>query len=156
MEIHPRMAWIYCGYRIGSGADPLHWPPLHPCPPDEPSPHFGLLGTLEAGAIALLVGLLVYFLWSQLCRLLHWTAGHAIGWSCVIAVIISAGIDAWKLFYMGIVRLESPLYARLFLATIHDPNELGSRVVLEIAGALAGVALGWVLFSSRSSEKTVD
>jgi hypothetical protein len=29
-------------------------------------------------------------------------------------------------------------------------------VVLEIAGALAGVALGWVLFSSRSSEKTVD
>ncbi|MGE8222462.1 MAG: hypothetical protein ACN6OZ_06540, partial [Stenotrophomonas sp.] len=56
--------------------------------------HFGLLGTLEAGAIALLVGLLVYFLWSQLCRLLHWTVGHAIGWSCVIAVIISAGIDA--------------------------------------------------------------
>ena len=54
---------------------------------------------------------------------------------------------------MGIVRLESPLYARLFLATIHDPNELGSRVVLEIAGALAGVALGWVMFSSRSSEK---
>jgi len=28
--------------------------------------------------------------------------------------------------------------------------------VLEIAGALAGVALGWVLFSSRSLEKTVD
>ena len=68
--------------------------------------------------------------------------GHAIGWSCVIAVIIAAGIDAWKLFYMGIVRLESPLYARIFLATIHDPNELGSRVVLEIAGALAGVAHG--------------
>ena len=115
--------------------------------------HFGLLGTLEAGAIAMLVGLLVYFLWSQLCRLLRWSMGHAIGWSCVIAVIIAAGIDAWKLFYMGIVRLESPLYARIFLATIHDPNELGSRVVLEIAGALAGVALAWVLFSSRSSEK---
>ncbi|MDT3457542.1 hypothetical protein ROV96_18360 [Stenotrophomonas pavanii] len=118
--------------------------------------HFGLLGTLEAGAIALLVGLLVYLLWSRLCRLLHWSMGHAIGWACVISVVISAGIDAWKLFYMGIVRLESPLYARLFLATIHDPNELGSRVVLEIAGALAGGALGWVMFSSRSSEKTVD
>ena len=98
----------------------------------------------------------MYFLWSRLCRLLHWSMGHAIGWACVISVVASAGIDAWKLFYMGIVRLESPLYARLFLATIHDPNELGSRVVLEIAGALAGVALGWVLFSSRSSEKTVD
>ena len=128
---------------------------LRPRPMNLPL-HFGLLGTLEAGLIALLVGLLVYFLWHHLCRLLHWTVGHAIGWSCVIAVIISAGIDAWKLFYMGIVRLESPLYARLFLSTIHDPNELGSRVVLEIAGALSGVALGWVLFSSRSSEKTVD
>ena len=30
--------------------------------------HFGLLGTLEAGLIALLVGLLVYALWHRLCR----------------------------------------------------------------------------------------
>jgi hypothetical protein len=87
---------------------------------------------------------------------LAWTAGHAIGWSCVIAVVVSAGIDAWKLFYMGMVRLESPLYARLFLSSIHDPNELGSRVVLEVAGALAGVALGWVVFSSRSGEKSAS
>ena len=115
--------------------------------------HFGLLGTVEAGLIALLVGLLVYALWQRLCRAAGWTAGHAIGWACVIAVAVSAGIDAWKLFYMGIMRLESPLYARLFLASIHDPNELGSRVVLEVAGALAGVALGWLIFSSRSGEK---
>ncbi|HAI47722.1 MAG TPA: hypothetical protein DCM50_13675 [Stenotrophomonas sp.] len=118
--------------------------------------HFGLLGTLEAGLIALLVGLLVYALWHRLARALGWSAGHAIGWACVIAVVVSAGIDAWKLFYMGIVRLESPLYARIFLSTIHDPNELGSRVVLEIAGALSGVALGWLLFSSRSSAQNVD
>ena len=118
--------------------------------------HFGLLGTLEAGLIALLVGLLVYALWHRLARALAWPAGHAIGWSCVIAVVVSAGIDAWKLFYMGMVRLESPLYARLFLSSIHDPNELGSRVVLEVAGALAGVALGWVVFSSRSGEKSAS
>lgn len=118
--------------------------------------HFGLLGTLEAGAIALLVGLLVYLLGYRVSRWLRGTAGHAIGWSCVLAVVIAAGIDAWKLFSMGMMRLESPLYARLFLSSIHDPNELGSRVVLEIAGALAGVALGWVMFSSRSSAKTVD
>lgn len=115
--------------------------------------HFGLLGTLEAGLIALLVGLLVYALWHRLCRALGWTMGHAIGWSCVIAVVVSAGIDAWKLFYMGVMRLESPLYARLFLGTIHDPNELGSRVVLEVVGALGGVALGWLIFSSHSGEK---
>jgi hypothetical protein len=95
----------------------------------------------------------VYFLWSRLCRLLHWPVGHAIGWSCVISVVIS-GIDAWKLFLHG--HRASPLYARMFPSTIHDPNELGSRVVLEIAGALAGVALGWVMFSSRSSEKPSD
>ncbi len=115
--------------------------------------HFGLLGTLEAGLIALLVGLLVYALWQRLCRWAGWSLGHAIGWASVISVVASAGIDAWKLFYMGIVRLESPLYARLYLATIHDPNELGSRVVLEVAGALGGVALGWLVFSSRSGEK---
>jgi len=34
--------------------------------------HFGLLGTLEAGLIALLVGLLVYALWHRLCRALGW------------------------------------------------------------------------------------
>ena len=116
--------------------------------------HFGLLGTLEAGLIALLVGLLVYSLWQRLCRWAGWSMGHAVGWACFIAVIISAGIDAWKLFYMGVVRLESPFYARMYLATIHDPNELGSRVVIEVAGALAGVALGWMIFSSRSGEKT--
>ncbi len=150
------MAWIYRGCRLGPKQIPYTGRLFIPAHPMNLPLHFGLLGTLEAGAIALLVGLLVYLLWSQLCRLLRWSMGHAIGWSCVIAVIIAAGIDAWKLFYMGIVRLESPLYARIFLATIHDPNELGSRVVLEIAGALAGVALAWVLFSSRSSEKTVD
>ena len=48
--------------------------------------HFGLLGTLEAGLIALLVGLLVYALWHRLCRWAGWTDGHAIGWACVIAV----------------------------------------------------------------------
>lgn len=112
--------------------------------------HFGLLGSLEAGAIALLVGLLVYFLWQHLCRWLRWSRELALGWACVMSVAIAAGIDMWKLFYMGIVRLESPFYARIFLSTIHDPNELGTRVVLEIFGALSGVALGWVLFSSRS------
>jgi len=115
--------------------------------------HFGLLGTLEAGLIALLVGLLVYALWDRLGRWAGWTDGHASGWACVSAVVASAGIDAWNLFYMGMMRLESPLYARLFLASIHDPNELGSRVVLEVAGAIGGVALGWLLFSSRSAEK---
>ena len=113
--------------------------------------HFGLLGSLEAGAIALLVGLLVHALVHYLTRSLQWAIGHVLAWSCGVAVVIGAGIDIWKLFYMGIVRMESPFYARLYLVTIHDPNELGSRVVLEIIGALCGVALGWMMFSARSA-----
>lgn len=115
--------------------------------------HFGLLGSLEAGGIALLVGLLAFFLCHHLCRALRWPEANAIGAASVIAIVVGAGIDIWKLFYMGIMRLESPLYARLFLATIHDPNELGSRVVLEIIGALSGVALGWWMFSGRSAAR---
>ena len=113
--------------------------------------HFGLLGSLEAAGIALLIGLLVHAVVHYLTRPLRWAAGHTLAWSFGVSVVIGAGIDLWKLFYMGIVRMESPFYARLFLATIHDPNELGTRVVLEIIGALTGVALGWLMFSARSA-----
>ena len=70
------------------------------------------------------------------------------------AVLIGAGIDTWNLFYLGISRLESPLYARLALQGIHDAESLGSRVILEIAGALSGVALGWQWFSKKTPEET--
>ena len=111
--------------------------------------HTGLLGALEAGLIAFAIGLLVYALWSWICRRSGLTVGHAIGWGAAIAVLLAAGIDAWNLFYLGMVQLESPLYARLALAGIHDPDQLGTRVVLEVAGALVGVGLGWRAFSPR-------
>ena len=78
--------------------------------------------------------------------------GQIIGWACLIAVAAGAGVDIWNLFYTSIVRLESPLYARLALAWIHDPDELGGRVVLEVVGALSGVGLGWWLFSRQSHD----
>ena len=58
--------------------------------------------------------------------------GQIIGWACLIAVLAGAGVDIWNLFYTSIVRLESPLYARLALEYIHDPDQLGGRVVLEV------------------------
>lgn len=109
--------------------------------------HTGLLGALEAGMIAFLVGVLVYAGWAWVCRRTGLRIGHAVGWGAAIAVAIGAGIDAWNLFYLGMSRLESPLYARLALAGIHDADSLGTRVLLEIVGALAGVVLGWWRFS---------
>jgi hypothetical protein len=107
--------------------------------------HTGWAGALEASAIAFLVGLLVYSLIHALARRGTWAAGHAMGWSLVIACVVAAGIDTWHLFYLGVISMESNVYARLALAGIHDPERLGIRVVMELAGAIRGVliAMGW-------------
>ena len=112
--------------------------------------HHGLPGSLEAAVIALLVGFVVFLAWWQVCRRTGLSQGHAIGWACLFAVAIAAGVDGWNMFRLGMVQLESPLYARLALAGIHDPDQLGTRVVLEVAGALAGVGLGWWAFCARA------
>jgi len=116
--------------------------------------HTGWLGVLEAAGIAFACGLVIYAIWHVLCRHLQWPQARAVGWACVVSVAAGAGVDAWKLFYLGMMRLESPLYARLALADIHDPERLGTRVVCEIAGALCGVVLGWLLFSRPSLAST--
>ena len=116
--------------------------------------HYGVLGALEAGLIALLIGVLCFWVWNAVCHRANAAMGHAIGWACVSAVILGAGVDLWNMFYLGISRLESPLYARLALKGIHDPDGLGARVVLEVAGALAGVVIGWRWFRKKSAEGT--
>jgi hypothetical protein len=118
--------------------------------------HTGLLGALEAGLIAFAIGLLVYAVWAWVCRRSGLKIGHAVGWGAAISVAIAAGIDSWHLFYLGISRLESPLYARLALAGIHDPDALGTRVLLQVTGALAGTVLGWWLFSARRGGHGAD
>lgn len=109
--------------------------------------HNGFLGVMEAGLIALLIGILAYGLLRWIVRALGGSAGHALGWACVLAVVVAAGLDAWNLFSLGMMKLESPLYARLALQGIHDPASLGARVVFQVVGALAGVGLGWLLFT---------
>ncbi|WP_372016315.1 hypothetical protein [Pseudoxanthomonas sp. 10H] len=111
--------------------------------------HTGLPGALEAALIAFLIGVAVYALWAWICRRSGLTVAHAVGWGAAIAVAVAAGVDSWNLFYLGISRLESPLYARLALAGIHDPDFLGTRVLLQIIGAMTGTVAGWWLFSHR-------
>ena len=117
--------------------------------------HFGLLGVVEAMLIAFAIGFFVFVVWQWVCRFFGWSAGHALGWACVFSVVIAAGVDAWNMFYLGMVRLESPLYARMALEKIHDPNTLGTRVLAQAAGAVAGVVLGWYWFSVRQREEGV-
>jgi hypothetical protein len=111
--------------------------------------HSGWLGAFEAGLIALLVGVLAYALFHAIGTRQRWTPGHAIGWACLSAVVIGAGIDIWHLFHMGVVKLESPVYARIALAKIHDPNGLGTRVLMEMVGAVSGVAVAWMVAERR-------
>ena len=111
--------------------------------------HLGWPGALEAGLIALVVGLLAYALFHAIGRRARWPEGHAIGWASLAAVALGAGIDIWHLFYMGVVKLESPVYARIVLSKIHDPDGLGLRVLMEVIGALVGVAAGWMLAERR-------
>ncbi|MCD9126735.1 hypothetical protein [Luteimonas fraxinea] len=115
--------------------------------------HFGWLGVLEAALIALVVGAVCYLVFHWLGARSRWTHGHAIGWGSLVALAIATGIDAWHLFYMGVVRLESPVYARIALQKIHDPNFLAARVFMSSVGALTGVALAWMAMHMR---KRVD
>lgn len=111
--------------------------------------HLGWLGVLEAALIALLVGIAAWLFWGWLARRNHLSGPQAIGWACVSAVVIAAGIDSWNLFYLGVARLESPVYARIALSKIHDPDFLGTRVVMAWLGALSGVVLAWLATSRR-------
>lgn len=109
--------------------------------------HLGLLGVMEAGLISFLVGLLVYAVWHRIVRIAGGSGRALFGGASLIAIVVAAGIDGWNLFYLGVVQLESPLYARLALQGIHDADSLGVRVAAEIIGALLGVLAGWQLFS---------
>lgn len=105
---------------------------------------YGMPGVLEAGLIALVVGLVVYGLVHGLLRRrLHWSDAHEIGWSWLVAVAIGAGADTWQLFYMSVIPLQSPVTIRRVLAGIHDPDYLSIRVFTEVAAVSLGVMLGW-------------
>ena len=112
--------------------------------------HFGWPGVLEAALIAFAAGVLCFLFWRWTCRRAGWSEARAIGWACASAVAVGAGIDSWNLFYLGVVKLESPVYARIALSKMHDPDFLGTRVFMEWTGAVCGVVAGWVLSRPRA------
>jgi hypothetical protein len=105
----------------------------------------GWAGVWQAGAIALVVGALLSLLAHACAPRLGWRQGSAIGVALLSTFVLAAGVDTWHLFYIAIVRLESPFVIQRTLNAIHDPGTLGLRVLFEFAGGVAGVMLGWYL-----------
>src|SRR6185312_2297069 len=105
----------------------------------------GIAGALEAGAIALMIGALLCAICHHVGRRAGWKQGTEIGVALVVTLVVAAGVDASDLFRLSITRLESPFVIARTLGEIYDPAWLGTRVVFEFCGALAGVMLGWYL-----------
>lgn len=114
---------------------------------------FGLWGVVLAGAISLVVGGLLFgavHAWG--CR--HgWLPAREIGWTWLVTMLVTASADIWHLFYMGIVPMQSPVVIQRVLSAIHDPDNLGVRVVCEFIGASAGVMLGWLLWTGGGRKR---
>jgi len=105
---------------------------------------YGWVGGLQAGAIAMLVGALVF-------ALLRWRTGSAwshgaqLGWAWLLALALAASGDLWDLFYFNFAQLQSLQLLRAKLATVHDPDGIGTRVLCELLGAALGVYAAWLL-----------
>ena len=116
----------------------------------------GVAGAAEAGAIAFAIGLVLCAAAHFIGRRVGWRQGTEIGVALLATLVIAAGVDSWNLFYLSIVRLESPFVIERVLAEIDDPGSLGMRVVFEFIGAVCGVMLGWYLAMSVSSRRRPD
>jgi hypothetical protein len=114
---------------------------------------YGLIGGLEAGAIALASGLVLFGLIHWLGRAQGWSLGLEISWAYVLGMLLAGGGDLWNLFYFNYGRLQSLQLLRARLAEVHDPDSIGLRVLFEFVGAGIGVFLGWLLFVRRRSPR---
>ncbi|MEO6800327.1 MAG: hypothetical protein ABI178_10355 [Rhodanobacter sp.] len=105
----------------------------------------GIVGGLEAGAISMLVALLLFLLLHRGVRRLGWSCAQKIGWSFLLACLLTVSGDLWDMLYLNYSNLQSPALLTAVLAEIHDPEHLGMRVLCELLGVSLGVYLGWVL-----------
>lgn len=112
---------------------------------------YGIVGALEAGAIALVIGLAAYVLLHLFGRSQGWNLGVEVGWACVVGLILSGGSDMWNLIYFNYGRVQSLQLLKVRLTEVHDPDNLGARVFFEFVGVVVGVLIGWLLVARRRS-----
>jgi len=106
---------------------------------------YGFVGGLQAGAIAALAGAVFYALFHAIGRRYRWSDARTIGWSYLLALILSGGADLGNLFYFNFARLQSLQLLRAKLAQVHDPDNLGTRAFCELVGVAVGVLAAWWL-----------
>ena len=106
---------------------------------------YGIVGGLEAGAISALAGLLLFGLFHWVGRRSGWSDGPQIGWSFLLATLLTVSGDLWDLFYFNYARLQSLQLLKAKLAQVHDPDGIGTRVLCELLGAALGIYVSWVV-----------
>jgi hypothetical protein len=106
---------------------------------------FGIVGGMQAGLISAVMGLLLFGFFHWLGRRNGWGNGPQIGWSFLLATLLTGGGDIGDLFYFNYGRLQSLQLLKAELASVHDPDGIGTRVMCELIGVVLGIYVGWVL-----------
>lgn len=109
----------------------------------------GIAGALEAGAISALVAVLLFGCFDWLGRRNGWPNGPKIGWTVLLSLLLTVTGDLWNMFYFNYAPLQSVQLLRAKLAEVHDPENIGLRVLCELAGIAIGIAAGLAIFSRR-------
>lgn len=106
---------------------------------------YGWLGGLEAGAISAAAAIVLYLVFHVIGRHNGWSDARKIGWTYLLALLATARMDAWNLFYFNFARLQSLQLLKAKLAEVHDPDGIGIRVLCELVGIALGIFLPWVV-----------
>ncbi|HEU4669253.1 MAG TPA: hypothetical protein VFR91_00975 [Dyella sp.] len=114
---------------------------------------YGLVGGLEAGAIGAVAGAVLFALFHAVGRRGGWSEARKIGWSYLLATALAAGADLADLFYFNYGRLQSLTLLRAKLAGVHDPDNLGLRVLCELVGVGVGIWLAWQTIRWRAHRR---
>ncbi|MFC4763946.1 hypothetical protein [Dyella koreensis] len=114
---------------------------------------YGMVGGLQAGAIAAAGGFLLYVLFHWLGQRNGWGQGTQIGWAYLLALFLTGSGDLWDIVYFSYGRVESLQLLKVKLAEVHDPDGLGTRVFFEFVGAAVGVFVAWYLLVGRRGDQ---
>ncbi|MEQ5838045.1 hypothetical protein BWP39_09360 [Paraburkholderia acidicola] len=111
---------------------------------------YGIIGGMQAGAIAAVIGFFMLLLVHWLTRKEPWNPGRELGVTYMLSVLPSSSGDLWNLFYFNYANLQSPALLRATLADVHDPDSIGVRVLCEFVGIAVGILLAWIVLRWRS------